>query len=344
MKPTSNKRSQGNGRGRTGFVLALAMIALVALMNSPALPALQLAAPSGASAASRLTITSPGAMAVVHPGETLFIEASVTPGAAFQFVTVVGEKSFGASSPLREGPYRFSFSVPENLSSGPHYFTAVGRAASGDMAASLPLEVDVENGNSPLSLKIDPLGIDLEALGEEIPIRALGTFAGGAETDLTQSLLLQFSSSNPAVATISPQGIVRAVAPGMARIVTTFRSPTGTMSSEIPATVQEFAVRLSAKFLEFGSQPQGMESAASVLTVTNPGSSPLRIRELRVSDDYHASGNCISAGPLPPGGSCAIAVTFEPSASGQRTGSLTIVSGEVSAATVVVLSGAGIAR
>jgi hypothetical protein len=341
MKPASNQRSEGNGWGRIGIVFGPPIIVLLALLNSPALAAQQPPAPP---LAAPLTVTSPAPLAVVHPGETLPIEVAVAPGAVFRFVTVVGEKSFGVSSPLGAGPYHFSFSVPEGLNSGPYYFTAVGRAVSGDMAVSLPLAVDVESGTSPLSLKPDPQVIDLEALGEDIPVRILGIFAGGTETDVTRSSLLHLTSSNPAVASVFPEGVVRAVAPGTARIMATFQSPAGAVRSEISATVHEFAVRLSANSLEFGNQPAGMESAARVLTLTNPGRSPLQIREVHASGDYQASGDCLSAGPVPSGGICTIAVTYVPSAEGSETGSLTIVTGAVSAATVVILSGTGVAR
>jgi hypothetical protein len=344
MDRASNPRSQQTGRGRTEFTLAPAIIVLLALACSSALLAQQAASSASDSPATTLAITSPAGMTIVHPGEELSVEVAVAPGAVFRSVTVVGEKSFGVSSPLRQAPYRFSFSVPENLSSGPHYFTAVGRAASGEMTASLPLAVDLEIESFPQSLKIDPRGIDLEALGEEIPIRVLGEFAGGVDTDLTRSMLLHFASSNPSVATVSSQGIARAVAPGQARIVANFHLPTGTMSSEISVAVHEFAVRLSANSIDFGSEPAGMESAVRVLTLTNPGDARLQIRDVRAWGDYQASGDCVPAGPLPAGGSCAIAVTFEPSATGPRHGLLAIATGAVSAATEVPLSGIGMAR
>jgi len=344
MKPASNRQCQGAGQGRAAFRFAVVMIVLLALLSSPALPAQQPASAPAASPAALLTIASPAAMAVVHPGETLSIEVAVAPGAAFQFVTMVGEESFGMSPPLRQAPFRFPISVPENLSSGPHYFTAMGRMASGDMTVSLPLAVDVENERPPVSLKIDPQGIDLDALGEEIPIRVLAGFADGVETGMTRSSLLHFASSSPAVATVSSQGMVRAMAPGAARIVATFQSPTGVLKNEISVTVHEFAVHLSANSVEFGRQSVEMENATRVLTLTNPGDAPLQIREVQASGDYRAGGNCVSGGPLPPGGSCAIAVTFEPSVAGTRPGSVTIADSAVSAATVVPLSGTGVAR
>lgn len=344
MKPAMNREYQGAGRRRTAFAFAPTAIIFLTLLHSPVLLAQQPAASSIAPAVAPLTITSPAAMTVVHPGETISIEVALAPGAAFRFVTVVGEKSFGVSSPLSQAPYNFSFSVREHLSSGPHYFTAVGSTASGEMAASLPLAVDVENNSAPVSLRIDPPDIDLEGLGEELPIRVLGEFAGGVETDVTRSTLLHFASSSPSVATVSSQGIVRAVATGTAEITSIYQANAGAMSRKISTTVHEFAVRLSANSLEFGNQPTGTESAARTLTLTNPGQSPLQIREVRASGDFHANGNCVSAGTLPPGGSCEIAVTFEPSAAGPRSGSLMIATGAVSAASVILLSGTGVAR
>jgi hypothetical protein len=283
-------------------------------------------------------------MTVVSPGEMLSIEVATASGIAFRFVTVVGEKSFDASLPLSDAPYRFSIFVPKNLSLGPHYFTAVGHTLSGDMAASLPLAVDVETDAVPLSLKMDPPAIDFEALGEEIPIRVLGEFADGVEMDVTRSSQLHLASTNLAVAMISEEGIVRAVTPGTSRIVSSYQTNAGALHSQIVTTVHEFALRLSARSLEFGSLPQGMESATRTLTLTNPGQSPVEIREVRSTGDYRTGGGCLSAGPLPPGGTCTVAVTFEPSAAGPRLGSVIIATNALSAATVVALSGAGVGR
>ena len=69
--------------------------------------------------------------------------------------------------------------------------------------------------------------------------------------------------------------------------------------------------------------PAGMTSAPQTITLSSTGAVPLHVLSATVSGDFGlAGGGC--PGTLAPGGACAIAVTFSPSAGGSRTGTLTV--------------------
>ena len=87
------------------------------------------------------------------------------------------------------------------------------------------------------------------------------------------------------------------------------------------------AVSLSPNTLSFGTQPVATTSAAQTLTLNNGGSVPLSISGLTITgtnagDFARIADTCGSS--LAGGGNCTIGVTFTPSATGQRTATLTI--------------------
>lgn len=92
--------------------------------------------------------------------------------------------------------------------------------------------------------------------------------------------------------------------------------------------------------LEFGEQAVGALSPAREVKIANDGNATLSIGTVTASGDFAVSSNgCASA--VAPGATCSIAVTFTPSRSGDRSGTLQINSDSVGGPTVIPLSGAG---
>jgi len=98
-------------------------------------------------------------------------------------------------------------------------------------------------------------------------------------------------------------------------------------------------VSLSPTSLSFGSQLLGSASAPQTITLTNTGSSALTITSIATSGDFAQTNNCGSS--IAANGSCTVSVTFHPSATGNRTGSLTVNAGGIT--NTVSLSGTGTA-
>jgi len=84
-------------------------------------------------------------------------------------------------------------------------------------------------------------------------------------------------------------------------------------------------VTLNPSSLTFGNRPQGSTSPAQSSTITNSSGAPLTINGISISGDFAQTNTC---GTLPatfaPGSGCSVSVTFTPTASGTRTGSVTI--------------------
>jgi hypothetical protein len=91
--------------------------------------------------------------------------------------------------------------------------------------------------------------------------------------------------------------------------------------------------------LSFASQAVGTTSAVQPATLTNTGGAALTISNVAVTADFNESNNCGLS--LQAGSSCVINVTFAPTATGARTGTLTVSDGSGNQQTVA-LSGTGI--
>jgi hypothetical protein len=99
------------------------------------------------------------------------------------------------------------------------------------------------------------------------------------------------------------------------------------------------AVTVTGSIADYGSLDVGVTSAGQSVTFTNSGSAPLNIRSITTTTDFAATNTC--AVTVAPNASCAINVTFKPTAAGARTGLLTIVDDAVSGEVVIGLSGTG---
>jgi parallel beta-helix repeat protein len=91
--------------------------------------------------------------------------------------------------------------------------------------------------------------------------------------------------------------------------------------------------------LSFPGTIVGSTAAAQTVTVTNSGTSSATVSNVAVTGDFSQTNNCAA---VAVGGSCTVSVAFKPTASGTRTGTLTVTSNANNSPTTVGLSGSGI--
>ena len=91
--------------------------------------------------------------------------------------------------------------------------------------------------------------------------------------------------------------------------------------------------------LSFGSVATGATSGAQTVTVNNPTSAAAPVSSIAATGDFSQTNTCGSS--IAANSSCTVNVTFAPTASGARTGTLTVVAGGNTS--TVSLSGTGIA-
>src|SRR5262249_19619778 len=92
--------------------------------------------------------------------------------------------------------------------------------------------------------------------------------------------------------------------------------------------------------LTFANQTVGTVTPPMVVSITNIGADPLTITSIASSlPDFTATSACGSS--LSAGASCGVAVTFAPTATGARTGTLTITDNAAGSPHTVALAGTG---
>jgi hypothetical protein len=157
---------------------------------------------------------------------------------------------------------------------------------------------------SPLSTLSNPCGKSLPAGGSCVVGPAFTPLAVGARTATIQ--ITDNAPGSPQVVTLSGTGT----------------APIATWS--VPN-------------LSFGSQTVGANSPTQAVKLTNTGNGNLIISSITTSGDFSQTNNCI--GSIAPKGSCSVTVTFTPSATWARMGTMVVASNIV--APPVFLSGMG---
>jgi hypothetical protein len=98
---------------------------------------------------------------------------------------------------------------------------------------------------------------------------------------------------------------------------------------------------LSPASLSFANQAVNTTSATQTATLTNSGTAALAISSINMTGDFAQANNCGTS--LPAGANCTISVTFTPTGTGSRVGSLTLTDNSLGGSTQTAsLSGTGI--
>jgi hypothetical protein len=97
-------------------------------------------------------------------------------------------------------------------------------------------------------------------------------------------------------------------------------------------------VAISTNYLMFSTQIVGTSSSAQTVTILNNGTVPLVISGIALTGDFSEANTC---GTVAPGGNCTASVTFQPTATGSRSGALTISDNDPSKSQTIALSGTG---
>lgn len=98
---------------------------------------------------------------------------------------------------------------------------------------------------------------------------------------------------------------------------------------------------VSPTSLTFPSQVVGTASTPKLTTLTNTGSTTLNITSLTISGEFIFAGQGTCGSTLAAGASCAINVSFKPTAAGTRTGTVRITDNATDSPQSVALSGVG---
>ena len=103
--------------------------------------------------------------------------------------------------------------------------------------------------------------------------------------------------------------------------------------------VPQTTMTLTPATLTFGGQPVQTSSSPQTVTGTNTGSTNLTVSNISIAGDFLETDNCNNT--IAANGTCQIFVTFNPSVSGTRTGTLTVSGNIAGGQKIVNLTGSG---
>jgi hypothetical protein len=160
-----------------------------------------------------------------------------------------------------------------------------------------------------------------------------------------------FTNSNTCTAAISPQGtctisvtfVPTASGQRAETLTLTDNAATSPQVINVTGTANAIApaVMLSTNSLTFTAISQGASSVPMTVTVTNTGTAALTISSVAAAGtnpgDFTNSNTCTAA--VSPNATCSISVTFVPTASGQRTETLTLTDNASTSPQVINVTG-----
>ncbi len=211
--------------------------------------------------------------------------------------------------------------------------------------------VSLATSVSPSSLSFASLAVGTTSSPQTVSLSNTGTgTATITNTTITGTNAADFQLSKACGSVIPAAGCAIAVTfspaapgPSNASLVISDNSTTSPHTVALSGSAVSPSASLSSSALTFNLQYVGSTSASQSVTLTNSSTIPLSISTIAITgtngSDFLQTNTCGST--VAAGGSCSISVTFEPTAGGSRSASLSITDNATSGVQAVSLSGSG---
>jgi hypothetical protein len=291
-----------------------------------------------------LEITSPANGAIVEPGQRLSVTVNSSQtirDAQFAVISPLGDSGLMSSLPGRA-----IIEIAKDAACGRTALTAFGRARGGQEIVSNPIEIDVERPDTPtaISERNHMSHLEFTERGTQIPMSIVATFADGVVLYVDESSHMTYSSSSPQVAAVSDFGMITAMGVGKATIRAEYRNGAARRALEVYVDVPSLVLTVSPDALDFGAQAVGTTSAPRTLILKNTGSEPMTITAVHALGEFAASGPCIGSAPLSANATCALNITFTPTALGSRPSVVGIATDRTLPPDPIHVTGVGVRR
>jgi P pilus assembly chaperone PapD len=236
-------------------------------------------------------------------------------------------------APSTTGTLSGSVVINDNAAGSPHTISLAG-TGSGAVAGFVPSTLTFPS--TTVGVTSAPQTVTLANQGNvTMNITSIQVSGDYAETNTCSSTLAPSSSCTISV-TFAPSAAGNRVgtlavnddAAGSPQTV--LLSGTGSVAA---------AVTVTPATLTFPGTALGNSSSVEAVTLSNPGSVSLTIASVQVTGDFTETNNCPQS--LAATSSCTVNITFTPSATGNRSGQLTIADSAAQSPQTVSLSGTG---
>jgi hypothetical protein len=288
------------------------------------------------SGSQTVTLSNPGTatLNILNIAATKDYSQTNTCGTS---VTAGGNCSISVTfRPTVGGTDNGTLTVTDNASSGSQSVTLTGSGVAAAPVASL----------SKTSLSFGNQAVGTTSLAQSFTL----TNTGNASLNINSVLASGDYSASTCASSLAPNGVCT--------ISVTFKpTTTGTRTGAVtisdnaggsPQTVTLTgtgtstgtpAVSLSATSLTYGTIRVGRNSATKSVTLTNTGTAALSLTSIAASGDFRQTNTCGTS--VSAGKNCKISVTFTPTATGTRTGAITITDNASGSPQKVSLTGTG---
>ena len=235
-------------------------------------------------------------------------------------------------TPTAGGARNGTLSITDNAPGSPH---TVALSGSGYVTTATVAPSSLAFGNQTLGTISSAQSIIVTNTGENpVTVSAVTATADFAETDncttapVTASCTINVTFSPTVGGSRTGTLTISDNAQGNPHIVT------------LGGTGLAGVAQLSASSLTFTALTVGTASAVQTINVTNSGNGTLTVANVSATGDFAQTNNCTSVAAS--GGTCAIQVTFTPTSSGSRTGTLTLTDTAANSPQLILLNGPGI--
>ncbi|MFC4036634.1 choice-of-anchor D domain-containing protein [Streptomyces polygonati] len=197
---------------------------------------------------------------------------------------------------------------------------------------------------SPTSLTFDGTPVNTNSDWQTVTVTNTGTgpatlssIATSGDYTMTSTCGATLAAGANCVATVTFHPSTTGTRTGALTITSTAsNSPTTVALSGSGTATGSATLAANPAGVTFGTTTVGTVSAASAVTITNTGTVAAGITAVTVTGQFAQTNNCAT---LAPGGTCTANITFDPTAAGTVTGSLTVTSNAANSPLTVVLSG-----
>jgi hypothetical protein len=258
----------------------------------------------------------------IIPGASCVLTATFTPQTSTQQ---------GAGSGMRIG----AIEISSNASTSLEFVSLVGVSSPSALAvspASLNFDTVLVGTSSTLAVQLNNTGSTPISLSA---VTAAGDYTTAAGSCPAPGSALAAGTSCGLQVTFAPtQSGTRTGSLAIANSATALP-----LTLPLTGTGIQSQLLIAPASLSFGSIAVGASTSLS-LTLVNTGTAPITGIALAVTGDYAVSVPCALT-KLVSGGSCSVTLTFTPTATGTRPGTLIVTSSDVTSPTGVPLTGGG---
>ncbi|MCC3152020.1 DUF4394 domain-containing protein [Hymenobacter sp. BT770] len=299
--------------------------------------------------APTITSLSPNSATAGDPGFTLTVNGTgFISGSSVSFNGVARTTTFVSATQVTAAIPASDIATP-----GTYGVTVANAAPGGGTSAPATFTVNapVVNNPAPTITSLSPAAVTAGTAAQTLTVNG---------TNFLASSVVNFNGAARTTTFVSATQLTIALSaadqatPGAYPVTVTNPAPGGGTSAAATFTVN--AVPVPAPTLavtqggtsypnngtayNFGNQLVGTTSAPVAFTLTNSSADPLTISSITTTGNFAVSGTAPTT--VPAGGTATVSVTFTPTASGTRTGTLVINSNASNAAVYTVnLSGNG---